>query len=359
MMDKSGPVTFISKKSYVKTLSSELKSIIKKNNIVLTGSDKIIISGDKSLEIELKNEKEEGLNIEKFTDIIETILTKNKLEFESGGVPRLYFDKVVGLIIHSKNQNMPNFASDIKTFSDKEAAKVAKEDKPLQTDEVLVAEEPQAENLPQTAGEEKMEKMVTEEIIEYKKSRIPKLPKVKLIIPLVLIITAAITFFVFKPFSSKTSLLSFFNTATPTPTVTVVPTSTPTPTIDSSLKRSGITLAVQNGTDKSGYAKQTASFLEEKGYTKVTASNADKDSYENTIIKIKESKNVYLQLILSDIKDKFPNSKQEILEESSKFDAIIILGNPDLYSFHQIHQYHHVYVLFLSDCSTTSPLTDG
>jgi hypothetical protein len=115
-------------------------------------------------------------------------------------------------------------------------------------------------------------------------------------------------------------------TPSPTPIPTIEPTITPTPTIDSKLKRGDLKVSIQNGTDKTGYAKETADFLESKGYKNIAKSNADKDNYEKTIIKVKDSKKNYLPLLSSDLKDKFDTSTVETLDAEDKYDVIVILG---------------------------------
>ena len=83
---------------------------------------------------------------------------------------------------------------------------------------------------------------------------------------------------------------------------------------------------MENGTDKIGFAKETAVYLEGLGYKILSKSNADKDDYEKTIIMITETKKNYLPLVISDLRDKFDTSSVESLDKDSKYDIVLILG---------------------------------
>ena len=96
----------------------------------------------------------------------------------------------------------------------------------------------------------------------------------------------------------------FITSPTITPSPTIMPTLTPIPTLDPTLKRGDLKLSVQNGTSKTGYAKEISSFLEGLGYKNVAKANADKDTYEKTVTKIKTDKKKYFPLIVDDLKDK-------------------------------------------------------
>lgn len=118
-------------------------------------------------------------------------------------------------------------------------------------------------------------------------------------------------------------------TVTPAPTVAEVmptPSEAPVPTINSSLKRSGISISVRNGTEKTGYAKEIADYLSEQGYKNVTKGNADNNGYENSVIRIKASKKEYAPLLTGDLKSKIDTGTVEDLDEKEKTDAVVILG---------------------------------
>jgi hypothetical protein len=170
--------------------------------------------------------------------------------------------------------------------------------------------------------------LMAQPVLEYKKTVMDQiLEKKKLLIifgvVFVVIVMGALGWGV----ASKNSM-PFFTapTMTPTPTPTILPTQTPIPTIDVKLKRTDISVTVQNGTSTSGYAKEIGDLLEKKGYKNVGKTNADTDTYEKTILKIKEAKKNYLPLLFSDLKDKFNLTESTMLDASSSSDVILILG---------------------------------
>lgn len=123
-----------------------------------------------------------------------------------------------------------------------------------------------------------------------------------------------------------TSASTFFGSPTATPTVTTAPSLTPTPTIDRTLKKSDLKLSIQNGTEKSGYAKEIGDYLEKKEYAVKEKTNADNKEYTQTVIRIKSSKRQYLPLLKEDLSEKFQTLKEEELPDSAATDAVIILG---------------------------------
>lgn len=101
------------------------------------------------------------------------------------------------------------------------------------------------------------------------------------------------------------------------------PPVTPTP----ALTRADIKIQVLNGSGTPGAAGKTADFLEDKGYEDIKTGNADSYDYEKTVVKIKEDKKDYLELLRSDLSGEYTLAADtETLETDSSFDAIIILG---------------------------------
>ncbi len=113
---------------------------------------------------------------------------------------------------------------------------------------------------------------------------------------------------------------------TPTPTklpATPTPESTPTPDLD----RSDLSMEVLNGSGAPGAAGDAEDFLVELGYENIEAGNADSYDYDQTEVSIKESKNNYLELLLSDLETEYSVSSQSAyLDEDYEYDAQIIVG---------------------------------
>jgi hypothetical protein len=323
--DRYGPIAYLDKKFNAKTFILDTKDIIDKlkeqKNIKIT---KIVLGGISSIEIHASQLHENcQIPAVKMGEVIDAIIQKNKLNFDTGGTSYMLFANVLGLALLSKNKAAPNFARDLDIFQntqpeiakvhmtdyqekDKDEKPMPEENKPPEVTPSVIVDQPTVKN----------------------KFSISGLIKSKIFIAIIAILVVAgiaIGLNSMKA-SGSLNLASFISSPTVTPTPSLTPTLTPTPTIDSNLKRSNIKVSVQNGTDKAGYAKEIASFLEEKGYKNVARGNADKSDYENTIIKIKTTAKNYLPLLQQDIKEKLNTPKVEVLDESDKYDIIIILG---------------------------------
>lgn len=93
------------------------------------------------------------------------------------------------------------------------------------------------------------------------------------------------------------------------------------------LKRSDLTLEVLNGTGGSGLASEAKTFLEGKGYVISKIDNASAFGTTETQISIKDSKKGYIEILKSDISEKYPvASDSSGLSEESPYDAIITIG---------------------------------
>ncbi|MGB9706944.1 MAG: LytR C-terminal domain-containing protein [Microgenomates group bacterium] len=121
-------------------------------------------------------------------------------------------------------------------------------------------------------------------------------------------------------------------TLIPTPTVSL-----PTPQLTESLEvspsptpklnRADLKIKILNGSGVPGAAAKAAEFLEKLGWEGIKTGNADSYDYQKTIIKIKESKKNYLEMLDTDLASKYTlEEKTQTLAEDDKFDAIIILG---------------------------------
>lgn len=344
IMDNLGPVLVLDKKLGSKSLVAEIKEVLKtlteKYNLKAV---KVIVGGTSSIEVH-SQELNEGVEIPvvKTGEIIDEILFKAKVDFDTGGIPKMFFANSVGLLLLGKSSAPPNFAGDFKNYEGEvmpvtamkikekvepektsvkeEEEKVDKPEKPEEKREVSIKGETPDFGLANNIG--------SGQILEYKKSFFNQFfsSKIALLIIVVIILVVGGGVF-FSLGKQKTNFsLPFLSSPTITPTPTVEPTVTPTPTVNPNLKRSDLKIQVQNGTDKTGYAKEIADFLTGKGYKNIAKGNADNTNYEKTVIKIKDSKKEYLPLVISDLKDKADTSTVEALEDSSKHDAVVILG---------------------------------
>lgn len=135
-----------------------------------------------------------------------------------------------------------------------------------------------SENNPQTEG--RTDVGFPEVKKETKKSKLP----IIVAIVLVLIILAAVGFFVLSKPSTIEDETNGTIQNSPTPTSE----STPTPT-ETQLKRSEVSVSVLNGTAISGLAAKAKTVLEKLGYSEIETGNASKKDYEVTEVKFASS----------------------------------------------------------------------
>lgn len=328
--DQYGPIVYLDKKFNAKTFISDTKNILDKlkeeKEIKLT---KIILGGIGSIETHASELYDNsGVTTIKMGEVIDKVIHKYRLNFDTGGTSYMLFADVLGLILLSKNKTAPNFARDLNIFQSTHSESVDEHMTHFQEkDKVEIEKKESTEDTERkTVREESF--VITDRIVEKNKFSIITLITNKIFI---MVIVGFIVFGIALGLISiignnKSNLIPFFAGPTTTPTPTLVPTMTPTPTIDPNLKRSNIKISVQNGSGKTGYAKEVALYLENKGYKNVAKGNADKDDYENTLIRIKNTTKNYLPLLLQDITEKFSTPKVESLGDDDKYDVIIILG---------------------------------
>jgi hypothetical protein len=92
------------------------------------------------------------------------------------------------------------------------------------------------------------------------------------------------------------------------------------------LKTADLKIMVQNATDVAGLASKTKGYLEKFGYTVAEPGNAA-TTEEKSIVRFKKSKLAYKELLISDIKEKFPDIViEDTLKEDEKFDALFLVG---------------------------------
>ena len=116
--------------------------------------------------------------------------------------------------------------------------------------------------------------------------------------------------------------------ASPTPKPTLSPTKTTTSTIDKAtgLDRANLTIAVKNGSGVTGAAAKASNFLKDLGYTVSSTGNADNSDYENTVIEVKSTKKVYLDLLKKDLGTAYTIGSTSALLIDSSADAVVIIG---------------------------------
>lgn len=116
----------------------------------------------------------------------------------------------------------------------------------------------------------------------------------------------------------------------PTPEPTIAPTAKPTVNpIDQAtgLDRSTLSVEVQNGSGEFGAASKASEVLKAFGYRIVATANADNFNYENVIIKVKNDKNNFMDLLKKDLGFNYTiGSSSADLSASSSADAIVIIG---------------------------------
>lgn len=323
ILDSEGPIEVIYKKTSSKTINTDIKDTLKKIKTEYANISELIIAGESSLELNTDElSTDTGIEVKKITSQLENILMSQKINLDTGGVPSLYFDKVLGLLNLSKMTEVPNFALDLKNILSKPITVDLNENIVTSSDEV---EDTKLPPVIKMEVEEKTEE--PERVLDQPKYNLEKTSNNRSLLVIIFIGIALILFGGFL-LIGKSSIINLpsFSRPTLTPTVTPSPTLTPTPTVDPSLKRSDIKLRILNGTDKTGFAKQASESLKDLGYKNIATGNADNSDYQNTVIKIKEAKKHYLPLIINDIKNQFDTSTVVTLETDSSQDVILILG---------------------------------
>ena len=120
-------------------------------------------------------------------------------------------------------------------------------------------------------------------------------------------------------------------TQEPTPeTSTTLGKTTPTPRPTTGAVTSAHDMAIQvlNGSGEAGVATTGRDFLKGKGYTNLETGNADNFDYQGVTIKIKSSRQKFLDTLSTDVKGKYTLSASGsgTLAESALFDAQVIIG---------------------------------
>jgi hypothetical protein len=103
-------------------------------------------------------------------------------------------------------------------------------------------------------------------------------------------------------------------------------TSSPAETKPVDLKKADLSFRVENGTGVSGLAAKTKDYLSGLGYKVVSIDTADA-TRKDTLISFKPNKLVYKDLLLADVKEKFPDAViDDKNRENSEYDVLVIIG---------------------------------
>lgn len=310
VIDRSGPVMIIEKKQALKSFFAETKRLLQKlKEQDKINTSKLYLGGEGSLEINKDETADAGdLSMIKIGDILDDLIHQSKMDFDSGGKIKSVFLSCIGLLLLSKDKFVPNFAKDTKEIKDADMIESSVKEETQQKIE--------PENLP-----------IPQIKVEYGRDGITgRLSQKKIVILLVIAVALISGIILTIAGRQNPGIFSIIARPTLTPVPTVIPSVTPTPTIDPKLKRSEVKISVQNGTDVTGYAKEIADILEKKGYKNVAKGNADKDTYEKSLLQVKEAKKAYIPLITSDLSEKINGLEVGSLEEGSSFDVVLILG---------------------------------
>jgi len=102
--------------------------------------------------------------------------------------------------------------------------------------------------------------------------------------------------------------------------------STPSETEKEELNKKDLKVKVENGAGVAGIAAKTRDFLNNLGYNVVEIGNADEIGKEDTLIKIKQSKFAYKDLIVKDMEKDYRVVAENTLPETVGYDALVIVG---------------------------------
>lgn len=145
----------------------------------------------------------------------------------------------------------------------------------------------------------------------------PMSKKIVIFLTILIIAIGTLGFFLVRRSATK-------KVVTPAVTKEVVPTATPTP---KPLDRSKLSIQVLNGSGEPGASKKGSEVLEPLGYNIIQVSNADNFQYEKVTVKIKQSKQEYLDQLKKDLEKNYEiGSTSADLAETTREDAIVIIG---------------------------------
>ncbi|HLB51455.1 hypothetical protein A3F07_02870 [candidate division WWE3 bacterium RIFCSPHIGHO2_12_FULL_38_15] len=92
------------------------------------------------------------------------------------------------------------------------------------------------------------------------------------------------------------------------------------------LKKDDLKIKVENGAGIPGIAAKTRDFLNNLGYNVAEIGNADEIGRQDTLLKFKQTKATYKELLSKDLEGSYTVVTEETLPESENFDVLIIVG---------------------------------
>jgi hypothetical protein len=92
------------------------------------------------------------------------------------------------------------------------------------------------------------------------------------------------------------------------------------------LSKEDLKIRVENGAGVAGIAGKTGDFLAEFGYEIVSVGNADNVDYEKTLLRFKEAKIDYKDLLTVDMDDDYEVVVEDTLDASEDYDVLVIVG---------------------------------
>jgi hypothetical protein len=320
------------------------------NTLVRDTKETLALDGKQVSHLVLSYEPDEGGDKklpegEKLSDLLAKYLKEKGIHINAEGLPSFDVATVLGLVTDVGKKWGVNFLASIPTQDLKSMMNPGPVTQPSlsgvstpQSSPVAVLSTPSVSPVPIESSPsteiKKPEENVTMRgsvpsvIVEHEGNSI-KLPSPRIMIILGIIILVLVVGGLSLTILGKgqSGLNLPFTKPSPTPTVTPSPTVTPTPTVDPALKRSAVKVEVQNGTQKTGYAREVADTLEKKGYKGISKGNADRDDYEQSVIRVKPGKESYAQLLREDVKGTVDPGNPESLSSDSDVDILLILGN--------------------------------
>lgn len=326
LFDEHGPLIINEKKYTTLTVTHVIELAAKLAIESGLPISRVVIGGEHSIGINLQKEENiESTKIQLLNDLLEELFPTIGTDIKTKDIPLVFLANALGAFFLIDNTATANFAKDLSAKEEpKESVPEAREKENLSEE---IVPEPVASQEQDTPRVQSSYFMNNTDLVVNKQSALGKVFNKKILGFIFGIVAALVIAGIVFGSVKKGGSIPFMGKPTSTPTPTLVPTETPTPTINPSLKRADVKVSVENGTEKTGYAKDIATFLEEKGYKNVTKANADKTDYVQTVILIKKSKQEYQPLIISDLKEKTSNPTVEELDSTDKNDIIIILGS--------------------------------
>jgi hypothetical protein len=92
------------------------------------------------------------------------------------------------------------------------------------------------------------------------------------------------------------------------------------------LKKSDLSIRVENGAGIPGVAAKARDFLKGLGYNVLEIGNAEESDRQTTLVKIKAAKADYKDMILDDMKKTYQVTLEDTLPDSSAYDVLVLVG---------------------------------